>query len=652
MTGSWWDAIGPLAVSVLALIVPGVVVILAGWGWTRSSSLLLLAPAVSSTVVALAATLAPLIGLPWSITPVVITTVLSAAAAFLVRRFTGTTRPEREAPAFSLTALLALGAAGAVLLYKFAGAFVGPEAIAQRFDNIVHLNTIAYAVDTANASPFHIGNTSDIPFYPNGWHSLVSLTALVTGASTPMAINVANLAIVALLWPASVLAFISLIFPKRKVALVVAAGLTPAFGAFPALFFNWGVLYPNALGYAMIPAVLAAVVLLCRARHRGDVVRAALVLALLIGGSALGHPNSILAAFLFGTGLAVALLGREAYIARTRSSIRLVVIVFASAAAAFLVIWPLVRTSAEHSRWVPGNTFASAFGQGVLGMPREWNPTMLVVVLLLAGIIVIIRRPSWLTVGFPFATAVLLFVVCSGFPQNHWLRQWLTNPWYNDPNRLAALLPIVAIPVATLGAVAIVQLVLEAVRRSARLRRVSDMPIIRIVAVAAIGVLALSTAAGANIRMSLAQVKEAYTPTEDARILSIDELALLDRLPEEVPADALIAGNPRTGTSLAYAVSDRQVLRKHIFGVAGPDELYLNLHLRNIATDPQVCAAIDRLGVDYVLDFGDIDAFGDDEYARSEGKKYAGMLDIPASDHLKLIDSEGPDAKLFEVEGC
>ena len=38
-------------------------------------------------------------------------------------------------------------------------AFAEPGNIAQRFDNIAHLNTVQYALQTANASPFHVGKS-------------------------------------------------------------------------------------------------------------------------------------------------------------------------------------------------------------------------------------------------------------------------------------------------------------------------------------------------------------------------------------------------------------------------------------------------------------------------------------------------------------
>src|SRR5690625_6205327 len=43
-------------------------------------------------------------------------------------------------------------------------------------------------------------------------------------------------------------------------------------------------------------------------------------------------------------------------------------------------------------------------------------------------------------------------------------------------------------------------------------------------------------------------------------LLSDDERELLEQLPEVVPEDAIIATNAWNGSSLAYAISDREVL--------------------------------------------------------------------------------------------
>ncbi len=78
-------------------------------------------------------------------------------------------RSESEPATSGRTALwggLSLVVAAVAIALQLAWVFGGPAHISQTFDAIVHLNTVAFAVDTGNASAFHIGLTSDIGFYP------------------------------------------------------------------------------------------------------------------------------------------------------------------------------------------------------------------------------------------------------------------------------------------------------------------------------------------------------------------------------------------------------------------------------------------------------------------------------------------------------
>ena len=637
--GDWVSAIPSYLVVASVLILPGLAVVIAGWGW-RSPGRLLLAPAISTTIVAVAATLAPVVGLTWNLVPVALVTLLVVGIALLLRRRAGVDAPPAgRRPA--LVAVLSLAAAAAASVVFFARAFGAPDNIAQRFDNIVHLNAIGLALKSGSSSPFQIGATSDIGFYPNAWHSLTTLGAELTGATVPVAVNGANLAIVSILWPASTMALAGAFFAQRRTAFVVSAALSTGFGAFPALFFNWGVLYPNLVGYAMLPAALAAVVTALPERGAPAWVRSALLIALLAGGTFLGHPNAFLSLLLFATVFVVTALAVDAVAARTRSSVIALVAAAAGLTAASVTTLAVFRTGAEHSGWSPWQQTSQSLGEGLFAAPRGYTPTVLVSLLLVVGFIAIARMPRRLPVLAPFALAVLLFVVSSGLRIDHPLRQLLTNPWYNDSNRLAALLPLVAIPVATLGAIVVV----DVARRLAARRRVPGWttPVL-----AAVGILAVfSVAVGPNVRIALGQVHEAYAYTESSLILSSDEEALLDRLADETPPDALIAGSPRTGTSLALAFAGREVTQRHVFGSPSPEQLFLNANLRNIDSDPAVCRTIDDIGIDYVLDFGRQDVIDP-----AGAAAYDGIQNLSPSEHLVLVDSEGPDARLFRIEGC
>ncbi len=619
--------------------------ITAGWGVRRLRHLLL-APAASIALIAASATIAPFAHLPWSWVPLALVTLIAASCAFAV----GRRARDRVRPTSRPTWLAGVGAfitAALIITWQFARAFGAPENIAQRFDNIVHLNAIRLALDSADASPFEIGRTSDIGFYPNAWHALTTLTAQLSGADVPTAVNVANLAFVAVLWPASMMALSAVLFSGRTAALVASAALSTGFGAFPALFFNWGVLYPNAVGFATIPATLATLVTALRAAPGRDLLRSILLLGLMALGTALGHPNALLAATIFGSLLCAGLVVRDAVLAPSRSTWRRAIAVTVLGGAISLLFIALARTGAEHSGWQPWQTPAQAFGEGVLASPRGYAPTIIVAVLLLAGIISSVVRPRGIPYVLPFAAAVTLFVLASGFPVENRLRGFLTNPWYSDPNRFAALLAVTAVPVAVLGSLLITDAVRAALLRTQP--PLSATAYRSLSAVAAIGATAIvfSVGTGPNVSSALSQVREAYTSTPEALLLSPDERALIDRLDQHLSPGDLIIGSPRTGVSLAYALAGFHVTERHIFGSPSEDDRFLDSHLRDIGVDPAVCQAVGRVGVDYVLDFGPRDVIDE-----SGAAAYAGVIDLEPSEHLVLVDSQGPDARLFRVEGC
>jgi hypothetical protein len=637
--GSWISALPSYLVVASILLLPGGIVVAAGWG-VRNPSRWLLAPALSVTIAAASATIAPFIGLHWSLLPLALGTALIAAIALLLRRF-AQPDPAPGKRRTGLTVAVTLAVVAVITTVMFARAFGGPENIAQRFDNIVHLNAIALAVQTGDASPFQIGATSDIGAYPNGWHALATLAVELTGASVPVAVNATNLAVVGILWPASTMALAGALFAQRRTAYVVAGALSTGFGAFPALFFNWGVLYPNVVGYAMIPAGFAAVVACFGQNSRGSRVRALLLAVLLAGGTGLGHPNAFLALLAFSAAYVISALAVRLVAHPSRRHGWAFTIAVMAFALVIGVVWAIARTSAEHSGWSPWQNIAQAIGEAVTVAPRGFTPTVTILLLLLAGVVAVARRPVSIPVVAPFLVAVTFFVVSSGFAIDHWFRQWLTNPWYNDSNRLAALIPIVAIPVATLGALWL----FDAVRGFAERRRFPTW--VRITALVLAGAATLSVAVGPNVRTALGQVHEAYAYTDDSLILSTQERLLLDRVDDETPDDALLIGSPRTGASLALALSDREVTQRHIFGSPSPELVFLYSQLRNIDSDPQVCSTVSDLGVDYVLDFGRRDVIDE-----AGAVAFDGVQNLAPGEHLELVDSEGDDARLFRIVGC
>lgn len=641
MSDSWSVIVMPLIVSVFALTVPGILVLAAGWGVGRLR-ILALAPVVSIAILAVSATIAPMVGLGWSPLPIAVVTIVAVAVAFGLRRWMGADRAARTPPTAWIWGALSLLAAAVVISLQLAWVFGGPAHISQTFDAIVHLNTVAFAVDTSNASAFHIGLTSDIGFYPNGWHTVAALAAEVTGAAVPVAVNAANIALAAVAWPLSVVALSTALLKERTAVVVSSAALSTGFGAFPLLLMYFGVLYPNAMGYAVLPAGVAVVVHLLKARGVADVVRWVVLLLVASAGVGLSHPNAFLGMVAMGAAITVVDLLTQAARLRSRRRWLWTAASLLALLVALAVLWRIMRTNAEMSIWAPWQGTAQALGEALVLSPRGYTITITITVLVAVGLLTVIRRPRLLAVAAPMVVGTLLFVVASGTAGGNALREFLTNPWYNDSYRLAALLPAAGIPVAVLGAVTLVDACSRLLNRTRAARAVR-------VGVALVGVLAVfSVGASPNILRTAADARGAYALNATSPLLTSDEEALLERLPETTPADAMIAGSPWTGASLAYAIGDRQVLRKHAFGNIGTDEAYLGNRLKLIETDPLVCQAVDRLGVDYVLDFGAQNVWNNP----GVGLDRQGLYGLSPSPHLVLVDSQGPSARLFRIEGC
>ncbi|WP_194383517.1 DUF6541 family protein [Microbacterium luteum] len=650
MNEAWLAAAPSVLIAIGVVLLPGAAVIAAGWG-LRSVTAWLFAPAVSLAVVAVAATAAPLAGLSWSPLPVAIVAATTAAVAFAVRRWVGCTEapvpwdapaaPSRRTAA-PIAAAVGLVAAAATIATQLAIVFGDPENISQTFDAIVHLNAVRLILDTGDASIFTVGSASDIDFYPNGWHSVVTLVAQLGGGGVALAVNAANIAIGAVVWPASALALAAAVFAARPAALALTAALTTGFGAFPLLLLDFGVLYPNYTAYAVLPAGIAAVWLLLRTRGR-DRLRTALLLVTVCAAIGISHPNAFLALYALTVAGIAWILGAAAFTERTRAAVTVAAVTIPALALVGVGLWRFGRTNEEMSGWGAWQSSAQAFGEAALVAPRGYPITVTTALLLILGIVVVVRRPArWALAGIPFAAAALLFIVVSGLPVGTQIRDLLTNPWYNDSYRLAALLPIAAIPVAVLGALVLIDLLNRAARR-ARWTEPVRMGVVALAAAAA-----FSVAVGPNVTATMHAAQGAYRLDGSAALLTEDEQILLDRLDETLPADAVLIVNPWTGGSLAYALAGREVLELHVFGTRTDDEEYVDAHLADIDDDPRVCEAVDRLGAEYVLDFGSQNVFD----SKNSGTERSGINDLEPSDRLVLVDAEGDDARLFRIEGC
>jgi len=135
-----------------------------------------------------------------------------------------------------------------------------------------------------------------------------------------------------------------------------------------------------------------------------------------------------------------------------------------------------------------------------------------------------------------------------------------------------------------------------------------------------------------------------YEESPDSPLVSTDELAVIERLPEVVPEGSAIAVNPWTGAALAYALADRDTTAKHVLTANSPAVEILNAQLRSADTVPSVCDAARAAHVHFVLDFGSKEAHGGSH-------RFPGLEDLEHSTAVKLVLEQG-EARLYELTAC
>lgn len=647
---SWWEAAPALLTALLVLLIPGGMVVVAGGG--RGLTALALAAPVSIGLSAIAAELSQRAGLGWGFFPVlVVASVVSlfvALGRWLAHRWVPAII--RSEGAWNWNALrwqlLGLGLAVALIGWQITSSIHSPALFSQTFDNVFHLNAVQWVLDSGSASSMTLtamtAGTNGPSFYPAAWHSAVALVSQMSGVSVPVAINALNLVVASVVWPLGILAITGTMRRLGRTATVMAGAIAASFSAFPILFLDYGVLYPNFLAYALVPGVLVAAVTILKLDVSQSMSSYAGWVFLVIGGLgvALSQPNGIM--------LTAAVVAPMFFIAAVRSwrsdgalpstARRGMLIVGAFAmTAAYGMLWEIVRPPAETAGWPIVQTDAQAVGEVVMQAPYGGMSSPVLGALVIVGATTLLRdRKSQVWPVLSWVVIAGLFVVVSSV-ENSELRNLLTGVWYNNTPRLAAALPVVSAPLAILGLDRCVSWVAaEWGRRnwSARMGVWIGMGAL-IVLVAALQY---------PFRGALADLEYIYSTNANSRLISSDELALIERMANEVPEGSVIAVNPWTGGALIYALAGLETTYHHILTGPVPDRDLIDQGLADAEPGDEVCAAVERLGVDFVVDFGTLEVHGASHI-------FAGFEGLASSGMVELVDAEG-DAALYAVVGC
>jgi hypothetical protein len=629
----------------------------------RGVRALLIAPAFSVGTIGFLALVFPLVGVSWTPAPVIVGCAVISAVALLVSKLCGSRSSSVLEPEgrLHLTAVVGIGSVvtAFVIGAQMATAMIQPDSISQTYDNVFHLNAVRWAMESKNASPLNLGAFTGISAYPAGWHGIVAIVGGLTGASIPVLVNSTSIAIGAVAWPLSCLFFTLGVAGYRKATAIATLVFSAGFTTFPILMIDWGVLYPNLLSISILPAALGlAFTALGLGYHkRPPTLIAWLGLGVAVGGVALAHPSTLVAFLAFALpGTLAVYYGRIKLLwpLRSKDSKRQAWVLSTGLFLGLMlltVVWYFLRPPSDAASWGAVETPPQAIGELLFNAPLGRPSQEILSVCLVVGMVQLWATKSrrWLIGTYLIGAALFFFAAGYDAP----IRKFVTGVWYFDSYRLAALLPAVVLGPAVIGAV----FLWDWARKKICTFDESEFmktrfpgtpgPARQRALVAVVVILTFAPLAPQLLPTTYAayQAHWQYRSDDNAALLSPPERKLLERLPQKTEPGAVIAGLPSSGTSLAYALADRTVIQPHILTTHGSDIDVVNAGLKDAAQFPAVCEAVRRLNVRYVLDFGTRTVTG-------TLAGYGGVMDLEENESLKLVDSEGSDARLFKVVAC
>ncbi|MGZ3141408.1 DUF6541 family protein [Lentzea chajnantorensis] len=491
------DAVALLAalVTVVLLWVPGLA--LAATAGLRGWLLIGAAPAVTMSLVGIAAPLFPLVGVQWNLWTfivwcVVITGVMGVVVLLLRRRGRELTFPQGPwSTSGHLTVVVSVVVAACVAVLVLRAATHGLATVPQGWDAPFHGNAIRLIAETGNSSPRALAwiDAPDNPggsFYPNAYHCFEALVYNVSGADIPRILNTGMLVTTTLTIPLGTIALVRAFGGAAGFA-AASALVSTSFAYYPWDLYQWGQLFPYAAALAMVLPFFA--VLVRWLDTRAD--RLGVLVAFLGAGLTATHSASVFVAAGLGVFLVLQrlLADPREWVRRELPRLAVVAVAILVLASAYLLGASSMAGATAAYNWPAVTTVSRAFGDAVLfGSDAPW-PQWLLALCTLAGLLLLWRDGTWRWMVAGYALFLGLLVAAAGLDAP-WV-QTITSPWWNDRFRLAA---VIILP-ATLAAGWTLQTAARWVTEKV-LQRVPETTRSRRTAIAVLAVVAMVLAGG------------------------------------------------------------------------------------------------------------------------------------------------------------
>jgi hypothetical protein len=222
-------------------------------------------------------------------------------------------------------------------------------------------------------------------------------------------------------------------------------------------------------------------------------------------------------------------------------------------------------------------------------------PELLLATFLLIGLVAcfVWRQRRWLVAAELAIVALYVGSAAIGTP----LARLFTGFWYDDSYRIAATLPVVAIPLTTMGVLAAGQWLRQVPLRAA----VAARPAVALAVPLAVGAAVTLATAAQSVPHNIHTVGLQFNTSGDETLVSPAKLQFLRTVARLVPPSALVADNPFEGTAYLFALSGIRVLYPQLTRSADVDITYLAQNFVRLRRNPRACDLVRRYGVGYLV---------------------------------------------------
>jgi hypothetical protein len=716
---AWLPALAPALLAAVLLVVPGLVVNL-GLG-ARGFDALGLAPLTSLGVLAIATLMVPAVVGRWSLAAVGVSLAIVALIAVLGRTaiawWAGRGVPDRTEVSIpapwrvvlgyqpsarwwmprrrTMSWFAAVALAAALVAANFVLGVRDPNLPSQTIDAGFHYNAVLSVMRSGLPDGGHVGaaaGSAVTAWYPPLWHDLTAMVSSIAGVNVAVGANAVGWAIGGVVWPLSMVWLSSRILPHARLLTILAVGLCcGAITLFPYLMLSYGVLWPNVLSLAALPAAIALTLmvfhLMPRSPHAQDDISSAgvaadgatldeLEAAAVRRGAALGPGLSwwtvLSVGFLGCVGLffahpgALFALGIWAFIGAVMLSVRLVassraqgprqlrrslllLLLAWSVAAGLWAAMDLVPAlnSVRNFKWAPQMTMNQGLGEVITLSTVITKAHWAFGAATLWGFYRLLKVPRlrWLLASHVF----LIFLYILSVGSTGWFTRELTGFWYDDPQRIAALIPMTAVPLAALGITSGADALGRFVGRVSS--DVFSRPLSSrwALGVACAGMMAVPAVIYPNqgIGQGAGVLQDRYTNLNfKNHMVTPDEQALYGKLAKQIPAGETVLGSPFTGAQFSSIWSGHGVVIPHVSTNPPKDVALISQDFKSFTTDPAVCAALKRLKVGAVVD--DFDLFWPTD---TRQPNFSGLVDLYDTPGLTPI-GYGASVTIYRVGDC